>query len=77
MDVLSASISADLPGQRNANGGKSAPYLIAYRVEGKQKRAAVDRDLSDAAVWSGKAKIEWERGTYNNAELHRWFERAI
>jgi hypothetical protein len=37
----------------------------------------VDRDLSDAAVWSGKAKIEWERGTYNNAELHRWFERAI
>ena len=56
---------------------KSAPYLIAYRVEGKQKRAAVDRDLSDAAVLSGKAKVEWERGTYDNAELHRWLEQAI
>jgi hypothetical protein len=57
--------------------GKSAPYRIAYRIEGKQKRAAVDRDLSDAAVLSGKVKIAWERGTYDNAELHRWLEQAI
>ncbi len=57
--------------------GKSAPYRIAYRVEGKQKRAAVDRDLSDAAVLSGKVKIAWERGTYDNAELRRWLEGAI
>jgi type IV secretory pathway TraG/TraD family ATPase VirD4 len=56
---------------------KTAPSLMAYRVEGKQKRLAVDRDLSDAAVLSRKAKIEWERGTYNNAELHRWLEREI
>ena len=61
---------------------KTTPALLAYRVEGKQKRLAVDRDLSDAAVSvgkesQGKAKIEWERGTYNNAELRRWLEREI
>ena len=61
---------------------KTTPSLIAYRIEGKQKRAAVDRDLSDPAVSVGKesqakAKLEWERGTYNNAELRQWLERAI
>lgn len=55
---------------------KTTPSLLAYRVEGKQKRLAVDRDLSDPAVSvgkeaQGKVKIEWERGTYNNAELRR------
>ena len=82
MDLLSANLSEDLPGQRNAAVGKNAVYRIAYRVEGKQKRAAVDRDLSNAGVGvgketQGKAKIEWERGTYDNAELHRWLEQAI
>jgi hypothetical protein len=56
---------------------KSAPYPILYRVEGKQQRAAVDDDLSDPAVVSGKAKLQWERGVYNNAELARWLENAI
>lgn len=61
---------------------KTTPSLVAYRIEGKQKRAAVDRDLSDPAVvvgkeTQGKAKLEWERGTYNNAELRQWLERAI
>jgi type IV secretory pathway TraG/TraD family ATPase VirD4 len=61
---------------------KTTPSLIAYRIEGKQKRAAVDRDLSDPAVSVGKesqakVKLEWERGTYNNAELRHWLERAI
>jgi hypothetical protein len=56
---------------------KSAPYPILYRVEGKQQRAAVDDDLSDPAVVSGKAKLQWERGVYNNAELARWLETAI
>ncbi len=61
---------------------KTTPSLVAYRIEGKQKRLAVDRDLSDPAVSvgkesRGKAKLEWERGTYNNAELHQWLERAI
>jgi hypothetical protein len=61
---------------------KTTPSLVAYRIEGKQKRPAVDRDLSDPAVVvgkeaQGKAKLEWERGTYNNAELHQWLERAI
>ena len=61
---------------------KTAPALVAYRIEGKQKRLAVDRDLSDPAVGVGKtsqakAKLEWERGTYTNAELRQWLERAI
>jgi hypothetical protein len=56
---------------------KSAPYPILYRVEGKQQRAAVDDDLSDPAVVSGKVKLQWERGVYNNAELARWLENAI
>ncbi len=61
---------------------KTTPSLVAYRIEGKQKRAAVDRDLSDPAVGVGKetqakVKLEWERGTYNNAELRQWLERAI
>ncbi|MGO9087395.1 MAG: type IV secretion system DNA-binding domain-containing protein [Terriglobales bacterium] len=61
---------------------KTTPCLVAYRIEGKQKRLAVDRDLSDPAVSvgkesQGKAKLEWERGTYNNAELRQWFEQAI
>lgn len=61
---------------------KTTPSLVAYRIEGKQKRLAVDRDLSDPAVVvgkdaQGKAKLEWERGTYNNAELRGWLERAI
>ncbi len=61
---------------------KTTPSLVAYRIEGKQKRLAVDRDLSDPAVSvgkesQGKAKLEWERGTYNNAELRQWLERAI
>jgi type IV secretory pathway TraG/TraD family ATPase VirD4 len=61
---------------------KTAPYLMAYRIEGKQKRAAVNRDLSDPAVSvgkesQGKVKLEWERGTYNNAELRQWLEAAI
>ena len=61
---------------------KTTPSLVAYRIEGKQKRLAVDRDLSDPAVIvgkesQGKAKLEWERGTYNNAELRQWLERAI
>ncbi len=61
---------------------KTTPSLVAYRIEGKQKRLAVDRDLSDPAVSvgkesRGKAKLEWERGTYNNAELRQWLERAI
>jgi len=61
---------------------KTTPSLVAYRIEGKQKRLAVDRDLSDPAVSvgkesQGKAKLEWERGMYNNAELRQWLERAI
>jgi hypothetical protein len=56
---------------------KTTPSLVAYRIEGKQKRAAVSRDLSDPAVTQGKAKLEWERGTYNNAELRQWLEQAI
>ncbi len=61
---------------------KTTPSLVAYRIEGKQKRLAVDRDLSDPAVSvgkesQGKAKLEWERGAYNNAELRQWLERAI
>ncbi|MGA2376987.1 MAG: type IV secretion system DNA-binding domain-containing protein [Candidatus Sulfotelmatobacter sp.] len=61
---------------------KTTPSLVAYRIEGKQKRAALDRDLSDPAVGVGKetqakVKLEWERGTYNNAELREWLERAI
>lgn len=61
---------------------KTAPALVAYRIEGKQKRLAVDRDLSDPAVGVGKtsqarAKLEWERGTYTNPELRQWLERAI
>ena len=56
---------------------KTTPSLVAYRIEGKQKRLAVSRDLSDPAVSSGKVKLEWERGTYNNAELRQWLERAI
>lgn len=56
---------------------KSAPYPILYRVEGKQQRPAVDADLSDPAVLSRKAKLQWERGEYNNAELARWLETAI
>ena len=61
---------------------KTTPSLVAYRIEGKQKRLAVDRDLSDPAVGVGKetqakVKLEWERGTYNNAELRQWLERAI
>jgi type IV secretory pathway TraG/TraD family ATPase VirD4 len=61
---------------------KTTPSLVAYRIEGKQKRLAVDRDLSDPAVVvgkdaQGKAKLEWERGTYSNAELRLWLERAI
>ncbi len=61
---------------------KTTPSLVAYRIEGKQKRLAVDRDLSDPAVSvgkesQGKAKLEWDRGTYNNAELRQWLERAI
>jgi type IV secretory pathway TraG/TraD family ATPase VirD4 len=61
---------------------KTAPALVAYRIEGKQKRLAVDRDLSDPTVGVGKtaqakAKLEWERGTYTNAELRQWLERAI
>ena len=61
---------------------KTAPALVAYRIEGKQKRLAVDRDLNDPAVGVGKAsqakaKLEWERGTYTNAELRQWLERAI
>ena len=61
---------------------KTTPSLVAYRIEGKQKRLAMDRDLSDPAVSvgkesQGKAKLEWERGTYNNAELRQWLERAI
>jgi Type IV secretion-system coupling protein DNA-binding domain len=61
---------------------KTTPSLVAYRIEGKQKRAAVDRDLSDPAVGVGKetqakVKLEWERGTYNNTELRQWLERAI
>src|SRR5260370_2273009 len=52
---------------------KTTPSLMAYRIEGKQKRLAVSRDLSDPAVSvgkesQGKAKLEWERGTYSNAE---------
>ena len=56
---------------------KTTPSLVAYRIEAKQKRLAVSRDLSDPAVSSGKVKLEWERGTYNNAELRQWLERAI
>src|SRR5271157_5693754 len=61
---------------------KTTPSLVAHRIEGKQKRLAVDRDLSDPAVSvgkesQGKAKLEWERGTYYNAELRQWLERAI
>src|SRR5882762_4370198 len=37
---------------------KTTPSLMAYRIEGKQKRPAVDRDLSDPAVSSGKVKLE-------------------
>jgi hypothetical protein len=56
---------------------KSAPCPILYRVEGKQQRAAVDDGLSDPSVVSGKAKLQWERGVYNDAELARWLETAI
>jgi hypothetical protein len=56
---------------------KTAPYPILYRVEGKQKRPAVDQDLSDPAVLSRTVKLEWERGVYNNAGLQRWLEAAI
>jgi hypothetical protein len=54
---------------------KTAPYPILYRVEGKQQGPAVDDDRSDPAVVSGKAKVQWERGAYKNAELARWFPR--
>jgi hypothetical protein len=56
---------------------KTAPALVAYRTEGKQKRPAVSRDLSDPAVAAGRVKLQWERGTYNNAELRQWLEAAI
>src|SRR5271169_400560 len=61
---------------------KTTPSLVAYRIEGKQKRPAVDRDLSDPAVVvgkeaQGKAKLEWERGVYKNRELKEWLEAAV
>ena len=56
---------------------KTAPALVAYRTDGKQRRPAVSRDLNDPAVAAGKVKLQWERGTYNNAELRQWLEAAI
>ena len=61
---------------------KSAPYAVLYRIEGKQKRAAREVDLSDPAVsfgkeTQGKAKLEWERGVYKNRELKEWLEAAV
>jgi type IV secretory pathway TraG/TraD family ATPase VirD4 len=56
---------------------KNGNYSIVYRIEGKQKRAASNRDLYDPALKTGKAKLEWEFGTYNNAQLHQWLEQAI
>ena len=61
---------------------KSAPYAVLYRIEGKQKRAAREVDLSDPAVSfgkesQGKAKLEWERGFYKNRELNEWLEAVI
>lgn len=56
---------------------KSASYALVYRVEGTKRRAALNDDLSDEAVLGGKAKLEWQRGVYNNQELHGWLERAI
>lgn len=54
---------------------KSAPYAILYRVEGKQQRPAVDADLSDPAVLSRKAKLQWERGEYNSRRSARTITR--
>lgn len=56
---------------------KAAPYPMVYRIEGKQERLAVNEDFSDPAVLSGKAKLQWERRTYNNAGMEQWLREAI
>ena len=40
-------------------------------AKGKQERLAVNEDLSDPAVLSGKAKLQWERKTYLNTDVQR------
>ena len=63
---------------------KTTPSLVAYRIEGKQKRLAVDRDLSDPAVerWQGdpgqgEAGMGAPGNVQQRQELRQWLERAI
>lgn len=56
---------------------KAAPYRLVYRIDGKQERLAVNDDFNDPAVLSRKAKLEWQRRTYANADMERWLREAI
>jgi len=56
---------------------KTATYPMVFRVDGKQKRIALNQDFRDPDVLSGKAKLEWESGGYDNAGLQHWLEKAI
>ena len=52
---------------------KSAPYPLVFRIDGRQERLAVDADLSDPAVLQGRAKLQWDRKSYLNTEVERWY----
>ena len=56
---------------------RAAYYQMIYRIDRKKERFAVNEDLSDPAVLSGKAKLQWERGTYNNRLLNDWLQTEI
>ena len=56
---------------------KAAPFTLVYRIEGKKEELAGNEDLSDPAVLTGKANLKWERRTYLNTDMERWFREAI
>jgi hypothetical protein len=56
---------------------KTAPFTLVYRVEGRKEKLAENADLTDPAVLSGKAKLEWKRNNYLNTDMERWLRESI
>ncbi|HEY6352005.1 MAG TPA: type IV secretion system DNA-binding domain-containing protein [Candidatus Angelobacter sp.] len=56
---------------------KTMAFTLVYRIDGKKEQLARNEDFTDPAVLAGQAKLKWERSSYLNADMQRWFQEVI